>query len=78
MLQPLDQRREKFHGDNIFVHPQRLKKRLDIQPFSRRTVLEYAKVTVEPIHVDGAAFFTLRWPVGFRHRADKRGQGSSK
>ena len=69
----IDQRREKFDGNNVLVQPQCLKKRLDIQPFPRRMVLEYAKVPVEPIHVDGAALFRLgRW-VGFGHKAVKGG-----
>jgi hypothetical protein len=37
-------------------------------------MLEYAKIAVECIHVDGAALFGLgRW-VGFGHKAMKGGQ----
>jgi hypothetical protein len=37
-------------------------------------VLEYAKIPVERIHVNGAALFGLgRW-VGFGHKAVKGGQ----
>jgi hypothetical protein len=69
MLQRIDQRREEFDGDNFFVQPQRLKERLDIQPFPRRVVLEYAEIPVERIHVNGASLFGWRRRVGFRHWA---------
>jgi len=78
VFQRIYQRREEFDADNFLVQSQRLKKRLSIQPFPRRMVLEYAKILVERIHVDGAALFGLRRRFGFRHRAVKRGQKSLK